>query len=94
MRLSFSGALRSGVVPEVTRDVNVAVLQRSIVIWEEMMNAYKGNMTQIRQDHKLTWFFRYNYWKNERYYAKSFVALIHRRIELQTAIKQKESAAK
>jgi hypothetical protein len=78
----------------MTRDVNVAVLQRSIGVWEVMMNAYKDNMTQIKKDHKVTWFFRYSYWKNERYYAKSFVALIQRRIELQTAIKQKESAAK
>lgn len=78
----------------MSRDVNVVTLQRAIGVWEVMMNAYKGNMTQIRKDHKLTWFLRYSYWKNERYYAKSFVALIHRRIELQTAIKQKESAAK
>lgn len=78
----------------MTRDVNVSVLQRSILIWEEVMNAYKGNMTQIREDHKFTWFLRWTYWKNERYYAKSFVALIQRRIELQTAIKeQKERAA-
>lgn len=78
----------------MTRNVNVESLQRAILIWEEIMDAYKGNMIQIRKDHKLTWFFRYTYWKNERYYAKSFVALIQRRIELQTAIKQKESAAK
>lgn len=78
----------------MTRDVNVESLQRAILIWEVMMNAYKGNMTQIRKDHRLTWFFRWTYWKNERYYAKSFVALIERRIELQTAIKeQKERAA-
>lgn len=76
----------------MTRDVNVVTLQRAIGVWEVMMNAYKDNMAQIRKDHKLTWFFRYSYWKNERYYAKSFVALIHRRIELQTAIKnQKEN---
>lgn len=78
----------------MTRDVNVSVLQRSILIWEEVMFAYKANMDQIRKNHRLTWFLRWNYWKNERYYAKSFVALIQRRIELQTAIKeQKERAA-
>jgi len=78
----------------MTRDVNVSVLERSIGIWQQMMFAYKANMVQIRSDHKFTWFLRWSYWKNERYYAKSFVALIQRRIELQTAIKQKESAAK
>lgn len=78
----------------MTRDVNVEVLQRSILIWQEMMNCYKENMDQIKKDHKLTWFLRFSYWQNERYYAKSFVALIERRMNLQTAIKQKESAAK
>lgn len=74
----------------MTRDINVEVLQRAIGVWEVMMNAYKDNMTQIRKEHKLTWFMRYAYWKNERYYHKSFVALIHRRIELQTAIKESQ----
>jgi hypothetical protein len=72
--------------------INVESLQRAILIWETARDLYRENMAQIKRDHKVTWFLRPSYWKNERYYHKSFTAIIRRRIQLQTAIKsQKES---
>lgn len=68
--------------------INTERLQKAIVIWQECLNCYKNNMIQIKKDHKLTWWFRPSYWANEKAFSKSFQALIKRRIQLQTAIKQ------
>lgn len=64
-------------------------LSVAIVIWEELVNHYKENMSRIRKEHKFTWFFRREYWKNESKYNIGFRALIVRRVQLQTAIKDK-----
>lgn len=73
-------------------DIDVVALERAILIWEELINSYKNNMDRVKRDHKFTWMFRAEYWKNERYCHRSFAALIQRRIKLQTALKnQKES---
>jgi hypothetical protein len=72
--------------------VSVESLQRAILIWETTRDLYLDNMAQIKRDRKITWFLRPSYWRNERYYHRSFTAIIRRRIQLQTAIKnQKES---
>jgi hypothetical protein len=75
-----------------TPEINVEGLQRAILIWETANQCYKDNMAQIKKDHMLTWFLRPAYWKNERYFHRGFTAIIKRRIQLQTAIKnQKEN---
>lgn len=72
--------------------VSVEKLQKAILIWEAAMEVYKDNMKDIKNAHRLTWWLRRKYWVNERMFHKSFTALIRRRIQLQTAIKdQKES---
>lgn len=75
----------------IREPVNVEGLQRAIVIWETLMHGYKGNMDAIKKRHKLTWWARPSYWQNEKGFHKGFTALIKRRIELQTAIKEKEN---
>lgn len=72
--------------------VSVEGLKRAIMVWETSLDIYKQNMADIRSKHKLTWWARTTYWANERCFHKSFTALIRRRIQLQTAIRdQKES---
>lgn len=72
--------------------VNVERLQKAILIWEAAMEVHHEKMKEIKQSHKLTWWARRKYWGQERAYHKSFTALIRRRVQLQTAIKnQKES---
>jgi len=71
--------------------VSIEGLQRAILIWETMRDRYKSNMQSIRSRHKITWFMRRDYWKNERLFHQHFTGVIRRRIQLQTAIKQKES---
>lgn len=63
-------------------------LQKAILIWEAAMEVYRDNMKGIKKAHKLTWWLRKKYWVNERMFHKSFTALIHRRIQLQTALKE------
>lgn len=76
----------------IHEQVNVERLRNAILIWETTRDLYLANMAQIKRDHKFTWFLRPSYWRNERYYHKSFTAIIRRRIQLQTAIKnQKEN---
>lgn len=76
----------------MTYNIDVGAFERAVRIWQEMTNRYKSNIEQIKKDHRFTWMFRPSYWQNERYYHKSFVALINRRVQLQTAIKEKESS--
>ena len=71
--------------------VNIESLQRAIAIWETALDCYKENMARIKREHKLTWWFRADYWANERAFHKSFTALIQRRIQLQTAIKERNN---
>lgn len=68
--------------------ISVERLQKAILIWEAANQCYKDNMAQIKKDHMLTWFLRPSYWKNERYFHRGFTAIIKRRIQLQTAIRQ------
>lgn len=73
-------------------EVSVERLEKAIVIWETVMDSYKYSMKQMKERHPWTWWARKSYWGYERAYHKSFTALIRRRIQLQTAIKnQKES---
>jgi len=72
--------------------INVERLQKAILIWDAANQCYKENMAQIKRDHPFSWFLRSSYWRNERYFHRGFTALINRRIQLQTAIKnQKEN---
>ena len=72
--------------------VSLERLQDAIVVWEAAMGIFKSNMEEIKSKHKLTWWARKEYWANERLFHKYFTAIIKRRIQLQTAIKdQKES---
>lgn len=73
-------------------DVSVEGLTRAIKVWEGMMRAHKNRMEDIKKARRVTWFFSREYWKNEKEFHKLFTALIKRRIQLQTAIRdQKES---
>lgn len=72
--------------------VSIDGLQRAIRIWEEMVAQYKQNMDDIKKAHKITWWLRWSFWKNDKYYHVGYTGLISRRIQLQTAIKAKESA--
>jgi hypothetical protein len=56
------------------------------------MEVHHEKMKEIKQNHKLTWWLRKKYWGHESAYHKSFTALIRRRVQLQTAIKEKESS--
>lgn len=71
--------------------VSVEGLQRAILVWETMRDRYLYNMGEIRKHHRLTWWFRKDYWKNEKLFHKHFTGVIKRRTQLQTAIKEKES---
>lgn len=76
----------------IREPVSIGGLQRAIAVWETCLDVYKGNMQEIRKRHRFTWWLKASYWANERAFHKSFTALIRRRIQLQTAIKnQKES---
>lgn len=76
----------------IREPVNIERLQKAIAIWEVMIDGYRGNMKAIKNRHKFTWWFRPSYWANDRDFSRNFKALINRRIQLQTAIKnQKES---
>jgi hypothetical protein len=82
-----------GVVLLTVREpVNVESLQRAVLIWEIMRDRYKANMAIIRSEHKLTWFLRKDYWNNEKLFHSHFTGVIKRRIQLQTAIKEKENS--
>lgn len=72
--------------------VNVERLQKAIVVWETVIRQYRTNTKDIKARHKLTWWLRKDFWKNDKAFSKGFKALINRRTQLQTAIKnQKES---
>lgn len=76
----------------MTGPVSIERLEKAILIWEAMAEQYKTNMRTIKSNCRFTWWFRPVYWRNERYFNKSFGGLIKRRIQLQTAIKaQKEN---
>lgn len=69
--------------------VSIDGLTRAIAIWETAMDCYKENMARIKKAHRFTWWLKVDYWANERAFHKSFTALIQRRIQLQTAIKER-----
>lgn len=73
--------------------INIEGLQRAILVWETMRDRYKLNMGEIRSKHKLTWFLRSDYWKNEKLFHSHFTGVIKRRIQLQTAIKNQRDQA-
>lgn len=73
------------------RPVNIEGLQRAILVWETMRDRYKFNMGEIRSKHKLTWFLRRDYWKNEKFFHRHFTGVIKRRIQLQTALKERNN---
>lgn len=82
-----------GVVLLTVREpVNVESLQRAIRIWETCLDIYLQNIKDIKTKHKLTWWARPSFWHNDNAYSRSFQALIKRRIQLQTAIKEKENS--
>lgn len=71
--------------------INTERLQEAIVTWEATMNFFKQNMEDIKAAHKLTWWSRKDYWANEKLFHKYFTAIIKRRIQLQTALKERNS---
>jgi hypothetical protein len=76
----------------VNQPVSIERLQTAILVWETTMDLYKDGMESIKRNHRLTWWMRPGYWANEKQYHKLFTGLIRRRIQLQTAIKEKESS--
>lgn len=68
--------------------VSIEGLTRAIKVWEMVNRSYQKNMKDIKEAHKFTWWARKEYWKNERLFHKGFTAIIKRRIQLQTAIKE------
>ena len=67
--------------------INIESLERAIRIWEEMINCYRDNMAAIKREHRLTWWLRWDFWKNDKYFHVAYTGLISRRIQLQTAIR-------
>lgn len=72
----------------IREPVSPEKLEKAIRIWEVMIDGYKGNMKAIKRRYPLTWWARPSYWHNDRGFSKSFKALVQRRIQLQTAIKE------
>lgn len=69
--------------------VNPDRLREAIVMWEAAMGIFKSNMEEIKSKHRLTWWARKQYWANEKLFHKYFTAIIKRRIQLQTALKER-----
>lgn len=76
----------------IRQPVSVDGLTRAIKVWELVNKAHQKNMKDIKAAHKLTWWARKDYWRNERAFHKGFTAIIKRRIQLATAIKEKENS--
>lgn len=72
--------------------VSIEGLSRAIKVWESVMRAHEKSMKDIKKARPVTWFFSRKYWQHEREFHKLFTGLIRRRIQLQTAIKEKESS--
>jgi len=71
--------------------INVESLERAIAVWTIMLDCYKQNMANIKSNNRFTWWLRPVYWRNERAFHKSFTGLIKRRIQLQTALKERNN---